>query len=292
MLCSDPVFARFLPLVHRGDITLKPWNFPSRIPIPKDTIADNATGLYITPHHSTNEDETFISSELVLDANNDTYLAIPPTLGTITPVQISDAVRFIVLHLHGGIYLDMDVLLLRDMRPLLLPGLAFAEQWVERCPPSAYNTAVISLPANSSLSSYLLRGGVRMGMNFHPLVIGRMMWWEGRNEELAMLQNAVFDPLVTNLRRKGSDVCTVPCHKNFKSAFMRVVEEPEFEWSNYQGPRVDDRMGTWPPTNRTLSNFFRGAWAYHIHNQVRSSPHPLPPPPSIPLSTLQILTLS
>ena len=85
-----------------------------------------------------------------------------------------------------------------------------------------------------------------------------------------MLHNAVFDPLVTNLRRKGSEVCTVPCHKNFKSAFMRVVEEPEYEWSNYHGPRVDDRMGTWPPTNRTLSNFFRGAWAYHIHNQVHS----------------------
>ena len=113
-----------------------------------------------------------------------------------------------------------------------------------------------------------------MGMNFHPLVIGRMMWWESRNEELAMLQNAVFDPLVTNLRRKGSDVCTVPCHKNFKSAFMRVVEEPEFEWSNYHGPRVDDSVGTWPPTNRSLSNFFRGAWAYHIHNQVRSPPRP------------------
>ena len=293
ILCSDPVFARFLPLVHRGDITIKPWKFPSRIPIPKDTIAENTTGLYITPHSSPNEDETFISSELLLDANNDTYLAIPPTLGTITPVQISDAVRFIVLHLHGGIYLDMDVLLLRDMRPLLLPHRAFAEQWVERCPPSAYNTAVISLPANSSLSSYLLRGGVRMGMNFHPLVIGRMMWWEGRNEELAMLQNAVFDPLVTNLRRKGSDVCTVPCHKNFESAFMRVVEEPEFEWSNYHGPRVDGRMGTWPPNNRTLANFFRGAWAYHIHNQVHIfSSFPLPPPLSLSLSlSLYVITL-
>ena len=24
-----------------------------------------------------------------------------------------------------------------------------------------------------------------------------------------------------------------------------------------------------PPNNRTLENFFRGAWTYHIHNQVR-----------------------
>ena len=26
----------------------------------------------------------------------------------------------------------------------------------------------------------------------------------------------------------------------------------------------------YPPTNRTLENFFRGAWTYHVHNQVGS----------------------
>ena len=26
------------------------------------------------------------------------------------------------------------------------------------------------------------------------------------------------------------------------------------------------------PTNRTLENFFRGAWTYHVHNQVSSRP--------------------
>lgn len=279
MLCSDPIFARFLPLVRRGDITLKSWSFPSRIPIPKNTIFANdnsnnntitTDNLYITPHPSpTNPNETFIAPNLLLDANNETYLILPPTLSTLPPVQISDAVRFITLHLHGGLYLDLDVLLLRDMRPVLLPHHPFAEQWVERSPPSDYNTAVISLQANSSLSSYLLRGGVRMGMNFHPLVLGRMMVSEGREGELARLQNAVFDPLVTNLRRKNTDVCTVPCHKNFKSAFMRVVEEPELEWRSYRGERVEDGVGMYPPTNRTLENFFRGSWAYHIHNQVR-----------------------
>jgi hypothetical protein len=28
---------------------------------------------------------------------------------------------------------------------------------------------------------------------------------------------------------------------------------------------------SYPPTNRTMENFFRGAWTYHIHNQVRLS---------------------
>ena len=278
MLCNDPIFQRFLPLVKRGDIVLKSWTLPSRIPLPKETI-DNSSGLYFSPRPSERPDEAYIANEIVQDTDNNYWLALNPTSGAFTPVQISDAVRFIVLHLHGGVYFDVDVLMLRDMRPMLLPdpvtgvSRAFAEQWVERFPPSDYNTAVISLPANSTLSTYLLRGGVRMGMNFHPLVIGRMMLKDGRNDEVAMLHNAVFDPLVTNLRRMGTETCTVPCHKNFKSVFMRVVEEPEKEWSNFYGEQGGDVVGTWPVTNRSLANFFRGAWAYHIHNQVYHPPH-------------------
>ncbi|KAL2046416.1 hypothetical protein N7G274_001863 [Stereocaulon virgatum] len=278
MLCGDPIFQRFLPLVDRGDISLKSWKLPSRIPLPKETV-NKKSGFYLSPRPSKNPDEAYVAEEVVQDTNDEYWLALNTANG-FTPVQVSDAVRFIVLHLHGGVYLDMDVLLLRDMRPMLLPdpatGLAraFAEQWVERFPPSDYNTAVISLPANSTLSTYLLRGGVRMGMNFHPLVIGRMLWRDGRNDEVAMLHNAVFDPLVTNLRRMGTDTCTVPCHKNFKSAFLRVVEEPEKEWSNFYGEQKGDVAGTWPATNRSLTNFFRGAWAYHIHNQWWKFPEP------------------
>jgi len=30
----------------------------------------------------------------------------------------------------------------------------------------------------------------------------------------------------------------------------------------------------YPPTNRTLENFFRGAWTYHVHNQWLKNPEP------------------
>jgi len=30
----------------------------------------------------------------------------------------------------------------------------------------------------------------------------------------------------------------------------------------------------YPPTNRTLENFFRGAWTYHVHNQWSKHPEP------------------
>ena len=281
MLCEDPIFQRFRPLVAHGDIVLKSWEFPDRVPLARET-ANIATTPDLRPNMVTEDGETVLANGIVQDADGQQWLNLKSPHASLAPVQVSDAVRFIVLHLHGGVYCDMDVLLLRDMRPLLLPDptsgpRAFAEQWVERCGSYDYNTAVISLPANSSLSSYLLHGGVRMGMNFHPRVIGRMLWNDGKGDELKMLHNAVFDPLVTNLRREGTGKCTVPCHKNFQSAFMGEVEEREYEWSNYHGDVVEEFMDDEGVVggNRSLGNFFRGAWAYHIHNQVGfPSPHP------------------
>ena len=272
MLHGDPIFERFRPLVERGDVVLKAWKFPNRVPIPAENAAENRN---TDPSGS----EKSISKGIVQDASGQKWLVFDASSPALSPVVVSDAVRFIVLHLYGGLYCDMDVLLLRDMRPMILPDpasgqRAFAEQWVERCHPGDYNTAVISLPANSSLSTYLLSGGLRMGLNFHPRMIGRMLWRDDRNGELAQLHNAVFDPLVTNLRRKGTSTCTVPCHKNFKSAFMRQVEEAPNEWSNFHGKHIGPASSgnvreEWAnPTNRTLENFFRGSWAYHIHNQV------------------------
>ena len=277
MLFHDALFQRFHFLLDEKYIVLKKWTIPERIPFP-DVAGESAA-----------------ADNVVRTASGELYLVPDQLYKTVSnPTQVSDLVRFVVLHLHGGVYLDLDVLLLRDLRPLLLPNPAaaasedqsqqpaWAEQWVERSDnPGDYNTAVLSLPANSSLSSYLLSGGVRMGMNFHPKIIGRMLWKEGRNGELAMLHNAFFDPLVTNLRRKGTKVCTVPCHKNFESSFMRVVDEPDNEWSNYRGelvasqssgvgdnaaatstrPVAGNGVDTRGTNNRTMENFFRGAFA-------------------------------
>ncbi|KAF6218238.1 hypothetical protein HO133_006199 [Letharia lupina] len=277
MLCEDAIFQSFRPLVARGDIVLKSWTFPDRVPLARES-AGIASTPDLRPSMVTEDGETVLANGIVMDAYGQQWLNLKSPHASLAPVQVSDAVRFIVLHLHGGVYCDMDVLLLRDMRPLLLPdptsgSRAFAEQWVERCAPYDYNTAVISIPANSSLSSYLLRGGVRMGMNFHPRVIGRMLWDDGKGDEVKMLHNAVFDPLVTNLRREGTGTCTMPCHKNFESAFMGEVEEKENEWSNYHGEVVEGLQGEGVVGNRSLGNFFKGAWAYHIHNQTADGVH-------------------
>ena len=291
MLYHDSLFQRFGNLVDDNYIFLRKWTFPERIPLPRTSNGTETFSLYKNSYTDENNDMA-VADGVIQDASGQLWLIPDAIYRTVsTPTQVSDFVRFYVLHLHGGVYLDLDVLLLRDLRPLLLPNPAsgsilqpaWAEQWVERCSPGDYNTAVLSLPANSSLTSYLLHGGLRMSMNFHPKIIGQMLWKDGRNSEVAMLQNAFFDPLVTNLRRKGTGMCTVPCHKNFKSSFMEVVDEPQDEWSNYHGNDVVDSVilntgdDTTLGTNRSMEHFFRGAFAYHIHNQVSRIPSTVSP---------------
>ncbi|KAI9691137.1 MAG: hypothetical protein M1822_008757 [Bathelium mastoideum] len=367
MLHRDPLFVRFLPLVERGDITLKAWKFPSRIPLPKQEDNTDGVGYYKSPGKSNAKGEFAVAENIVEDAIGQQWLVLTPKQMTFLPVAVSDAVRFVVLHIHGGCYFDMDVLMLRDMRPLLLPREhSFAERWAAHSHPGDYNTAIMSLTANSSLSSYLIRGGVRMGLNFHPRVIGRMAWKDGRDREFLMLETAAFDPIWTEFNWDREGRCTVPCFKNYGEAFKGKPGAISYEWESYDGPqlptisadssdsrteelrkrkesttvpsRIDIRYrkrsvipsteatltapssdmefsskqatmevepmaepldsfamtsedeaelrragvvkeyvleeDKYPANNRTLENFFRGAWTYHVHNQWTKHPEP------------------
>jgi hypothetical protein len=333
-MMKDPGFVRFLPLVERGDITLKAWKFPSRIPLPKGSIKEDPLYAHYTSGKLAIDDskeETYIGDGVVVQRDGSEWLVLTERQMTFLPVAVSDAVRFVVLHLYGGLYLDMDVVLLRDMRPLLLtPDHNFAERWAVHSHPGDFNTAVMSMNANSSLSSYLVRGGVRMGLNFHPRIIGRMAWKDGRVEELAMFETGLFDPIWGEFNWGREGRCTIPCFKDYGVAFRGTRDAIKDEWQSYDAAPLPLRQtltppskelrrrvldneeleleleseleapairakskpekgldGTYggreykleedkyPPNNRTTENFFRGAWSYHIHNQV-CLPHFVP----------------
>lgn len=325
MLNHDPLFEKYLPFVERGDITLQLWRFPSRIPLPKGDNTDGV-GYYKSPGKPNSKNETVVADGLIRDANNQEWLVLTEKQMTFLPVAVSDAVRFVVLHLYGGAYFDMDVVMLRDMRPLLIgDDHSFAERWGGHASPGDYNTAIMSLTANSSLSSYLLRGGVRMGLNFHPRVIGVMAVKDKRNQEFLMLETAAFDPIWTDFNWDRLGKCTVPCIHDYGQVFKghkKTAFPLRDEWEAYEGKELElkterggkhfwERMGLrdleqrdevqeratkeisvkvetpdtidrkmladteyrieedkYPPTNRTLENFFKGAWTYHVHNQV------------------------
>lgn len=198
-----------------------------------------------------------------------------------------------------------------------------------------------------------------MGLNFHPRVIGRMAWKDGRDRELLMLETAAFDPIWTEFNWDREGKCTIPCLRDYGAAFKGKQYAVKDEWESYQGeqlPLVDlnsdkalkpfperptsrsilatledsiDKLthrslvtrsviphdgshdsvdiapmaeplasfettkeeltalresgavsdyvleeDKYPPNNRTLENFFKGAWTYHIHNQWLKAPEP------------------
>ncbi|KAF9436304.1 hypothetical protein BGZ76_004335 [Entomortierella beljakovae] len=73
----------------------------------------------------------------------------------VPPVALSDQARFMILHRYGGMYLDADVLLLRDMSPLYDSGMEFAYEWSNT---QMYNTAILMLTRKSNVARRILDG--------------------------------------------------------------------------------------------------------------------------------------
>ncbi|KAF9345223.1 hypothetical protein BGX26_003389, partial [Mortierella sp. AD094] len=74
---------------------------------------------------------------------------------SVSSVALSDEARFLILNRNGGIYLDADVLLLKDMSPFFDSGLEFAYEWSNT---RLYNTAVLRLFPGSSVARRILDG--------------------------------------------------------------------------------------------------------------------------------------
>ena len=155
----------------------------------------------------------------------------------------SDFLRLVVLHRHGGVYADIDMLFLRDWAPLLagdraprefcyrLVGPALRQQ---RDPAPAPGGGHRGRPAGQ-------RGG---SGSVHPRDILRLE--EDRYPDLWVLPCPYFDPLWPTHDRQ--DRYAVP-FRTFPDFFRR------FDW------RFRRRRGI-----RSHRDFFPGAFAYHWHN--------------------------
>ncbi|KAG0055703.1 hypothetical protein BGZ83_007711 [Gryganskiella cystojenkinii] len=73
----------------------------------------------------------------------------------VKPVALSDEARFLILNRNGGVYLDADVVLLRDMTPFYDSEIEFAYEWSNT---RMYNTAILRLLPGSSVARRILDG--------------------------------------------------------------------------------------------------------------------------------------
>lgn len=210
----------------------------------------------------------------------------------VKSVALSDEARFLILNRNGGIYLDADVLLLKDMSPFYDSGLEFAYEWSRT---RMYNTAILRLYKESTVARRILdgararekeimarklqmlkqqaeegqeqrlvkRGEMRPDEIYHPARLRKYLRPQDSQIEgngLIMMSPAVFDPnwlRVDHAEAKSADAETmVEDLKSFPDAFK--VEEAVCPFQKQQQEAPQFTAGP--------EVFFQGAYAYHWHN--------------------------
>lgn len=282
-MLDHALFRQFQPLVESQTIIVRPWTLPLKIPIRSDLDHRDGRDFFRRPWPRLGNGVTMVADSVFRDDSTgqlwlDFY--VDPS-SRVTPVAMSDVFRFVILHQHGGVYIDMDVLLLRDLRPLLTPNQPFAERWGCHDGQGDYNTAVLFLgDAGSSLATYFLRIGTRLGHNFHPRTMGDLARRDGRHRELHMLETAAFDPVWCEFSGKRKGIMTAPDFVEFEEFFKARAKDQErwsgsFPLAGLNGHRSEksetafSTAATMTPGQRVAFGFFRGAFGYHIHNLVR-----------------------
>jgi len=170
-------------------------------------------------------------------------------------VGLSDLVRWIVLDKFTGIYVDGDVIFLRNMN--VFWTFNFAYLWGKF--KDKLNTAVLGInkhldPSISQLYNVLLSNRTTLNelvYSFHPMHISKQIYLlNGRSvfnyKPLKVIRNYVFDPAWMCFEKRQK-----PLNK------MSVCRFNEFTNKTFV-----------KPNEFLFENFFPGAYTYHIHGDA------------------------
>jgi len=103
-------------------------------------------------------------------------------------------------------------------------------------------------------------GQVFKSKNAFPL---RDEWESYDAEPLALRPESTYHFWDLSRRSEGDQEDKISSKSASKNDEVEVLDRDILSKAEYK--IEEDR---YPPTNRTLENFFRGAWTYHVHNQV------------------------
>jgi hypothetical protein len=166
----------------------------------------------------------------------------------------SDSVRFLILHRFGGLYLDADSIVLRDLSPL--QHTEFVYEWSSMGYP---NTAVMHLKQNSSVSAAIISGAVRATATWDAH--GSVMFDQHRFDSFFWPQK-VYEKLPAAISKS---LVMLPC-----LLFDPVWLYPDGKVAEVHGmSSFDDGFAPVKPPLKipTRSAAWRGAFVYHWHSQ-------------------------
>jgi hypothetical protein len=155
----------------------------------------------------------------------------------------ADCFRFVTLYRHGGTYIDIDTMLVRDFGTLLACfDEEFCYRWSAHMPFA--NSAVLRLQKQSATALRLLERCAAQN-SCHPKHV--LSFDDQEDLDLLVLPCPFFDPLWPH--NDGKDVSRAAPFDKFAQFFH------PFDSRYRQRPEI-----------RGVRDFFAGAFAYHWHN--------------------------
>ena len=185
-------------------------------------------------------------------------------------VSDSDTVRFILLFNHGGIYVDTDVLFLRDMRPWFFTSKAWSSSWALQ---DHYNTALLKADPGDATMALIMEKGIASGTKFHPYeIIGYLKGQRKGNSHL----NLVAAESLLTLVPSGVFDSAWPWVEGNRQAYLPNVDlafglfdansDREREFAVLKPNLGIETIKKAPLRQlRTLENLYAGAPAFHCH---------------------------
>jgi hypothetical protein len=160
------------------------------------------------------------------------------------PVALSDEARFLILNRYGGMYLDADVLLLRDMSPFYDAGMEFAYEWSNQL---MYNTAILRLNKGSNVARRILDGAIMKEKEIQEKKLRKAM--KGENPEVKVTEDGTtgVDPVrlekVIQVEEEYKDRARV------RGGNSKAIEQPSPVLPFAPAPGIADDVDT-PASNQ------------------------------------------
>ena len=176
-------------------------------------------------------------------------------------VSYSDAVRFLLLYKFGGIYIDADVLLLRNMEPFSHYEFVHEWSWTEDI-----NTAIMGSRRQSAFTAHMIQAAMSKAVGISST--GRVSFNLGQfNDHLYPL--GLFTRLPAELAKQVHVLPSMLFDPIWLVADMQHVQDSALQWAS--GLRTWDDVFQPAVSNvylpADIRDICRGAYAFHWHNR-------------------------
>lgn len=216
----------------RHHISFRTFALPKRLPVVidpqwRDYYLSNKRSIIARRVANPKKGEKMTQDGIVRDVNGTEWFVVDDS----TQVQyvesgLSRLMKWFVLHVHGGIWLDAKMLLLQDLRPLVGAGEALRPLMIGDA--SGFKDEFVAVNANSTFTATVIRAGINQGLNYHPDAVRNVLQKENLigNDGFVVLNPAILGMGGTGVLRQKN----IPMQDISPGAFALTIGSEKFKF--------------------------------------------------------------